>query len=288
MPFRHMPLRLVVLVSILALAACGEDSPAPTPQGSLVLSLDGAPVDTIQAAELTSRKALEAALPESARDPASWKLVEAFGLSRHLRLPEPAKTYRDQDLVLYLDAEGRPSLGVFRRDRPELSAEVRRLIREPTVALVAAAEVRVWTAPPPTQKPDAWDLAVTVDGAETRLAAAALLALPEVESGEPAEGGTGGGRGQGRKGKRGRQGWLLADVIALGTKGKTPTMVVLHGGGDARVEVGLEALGARTGRIAVFKRNKRGETLYRIVDAATGDVVETPLRGVTRIEVKTE
>ncbi len=210
------------MASGLAFVAGCEDSgarvsPAPTTLTStassatattalsIVLRLD----DEERAVEVTRiPRLLTAVLPESARDPKTWREIRAGSVDerRTLAVQRFAEKYREHDVRLYVDDEGRPSVGIFRKIRADMPAHVKAKLAKPHVALVDAAWLAVRTreiqAPADRNVP----LMVSIDGVKQavgrdRLSALARVSPPDEE----------------QQGRRRKRGWRLQDVVGLVT-----------------------------------------------------------------------
>lgn len=260
---------------LLALASCGGD-PGPEPSGSLVLHVDGAQVAVVSAQQLTDRLDLRGI--EGVPAPETWRVLEARAAGRIMQVRDPATRYRDQDVALFLDDAGRPSVGIFRRDRPELTEEVRRLIREPTVALRDASTLELRTREDTRPAPKTPELLVVVGAQEPQ-----ALAGNRLQGLTPLEGAPhGDGMPRKEKPNRRRKGrsYHLADVLALVVSSPIASARLVSGDGR-EVVVDQALLAARAGTMPSLKLNRRGQFNYRPVGASDGP----QLRDIRRVEV---
>lgn len=104
--------------------------------------------------DLAARRLLSDLLPASARDPRTWRSVEATGTQeRRLTLRQPTLGDPGQDVLVTIDQRDSVSLLVARPDNPALPPEVRAVATRPSVALPDILEIRVRTReaalPPP-------------------------------------------------------------------------------------------------------------------------------------------
>ncbi len=275
--------QLSFILAGLVLTACGDNSaPMPTSNGTLRVLLDGNERALLSAEALHPRLHLNEAIAKGLPDYKTWLVLEARSPSRVLRIEEPAKRYRDQDVILFLDDGGRPALGIFRRDRPELTEEVRRLIKKPSLALYAATSIHIRTVPQAKPNKDAKSLeVVTLSEQPQRLTSDQMNQLKPFElSQTPATDRSKKGNPNSR---RKRRGYHLADVLDLVESRAIALARLITADGDD-ITVSKALLDARTGVVPTIMLNRRGQFIYRTV----GGEKNIELRGVTRIELTLE
>lgn len=227
-------MRPLLLVLVLLLVACGNepsgpDAP-PAPVDGLPVLLDGVEVARYVGPEPV---ALSTLLPEGRRDPADWVLLGASSSDgRNFASRNPARRYRGQSVRLYVDDEGRPSLGIFgTRARAAVG------LHGPD-----AVEVHTKPPPPPAAPPKA-TIHVQVPGeGRASLSAEALAGLPL------------------KTDPRGKTAsWSLEELVRLRVGNRTITAIELvldEQGTVTRIE-GTEL--ADPARAWLIKHNRRGE-----------------------------
>jgi hypothetical protein len=280
-----MPCRIVLCLGLaLLLSACGREPPSvAAPQGSLTILLDGEAIGVLEAAALRPRVLLQEAVEPPLPAPPTWLVLEGRAKNRLLRVLDPATRYKEQDVYLYLDAEGRPAVGIFRRDRPELTEQTRRLIREPTIALVQAESVHIRTQPEPEKTTAGPSLLVVTTGEEPRpLRAEALRALPLADLLH--EGGQEKRRGASKRSKKGG-GYHLADALAL-VETRPIASVRLIAADGTELVLEASALQERTAPLPLLKLNRRGQFQFRSSGGGADGAGPAPqLRGLERIVI---
>lgn len=211
---------------------------------------------------------LASKLPRSAGDPAAWLYFEATAPDgRFVEVARPAEAYGAFEARLQLD-RGKPTLGFFRLQKPDLEPALAAIVRQPVISLPDVETIRIWTREPAVEVPDV-ALEIRIPGRESwTIDAAELATLDESSRGARGEraddrsrDGTGDGSHQ-RTGDSPRdQGWQLRDVVGL----RVPVEHVarLHVEGDgASVAIERAELDAPR-RPLVIKRNRRGELVFR-------------------------
>jgi hypothetical protein len=279
-------MRTAVLWSVVALVACSTrpttrasaDDPAPPPETTranvetnerapaLRIEVDGAEVARVAVASLADRVRLADVIASHAPQ-ATWKVVEgvrADGYAYAFDAPaEPA----EQELWLYLDPAGRPSLGSYLRSEVDASSAIK---AKPRLGMPGIVAVRVRTVETSTPDRHADALRIRVEGTEAALDDEAFRALPELPS--PSGG---------------RSGRNLRDVVAARVPLDRVARVTLVGAGDDRRELAATAL-TDAGRVLFVKRNRQG--LFRFEDWNTADGAPrrtTELRPLVAIEIAT-
>jgi hypothetical protein len=269
-------------------AACDESAPragapsvassatpsaaAPVASQKITVRFDGrardVPVTKIQ-------RNLADLLPPEGRDPKVWRELRADSADgkRTLAVSDFSKKYREHDVRVFVDDEGRPAVGIFRRVRPDMAAHVKAKLKEPHVVLVDAATIDIRTEVTKREAPKKQRLSMVVAGAEQELAAAKLEALDMAMP-----------PGKHQRGRRRNRGWRLRDVVGLAADlSKVARVELVDGDGDELVVDGDELRGK--GSVVLLRYNNRGELG---ATSWTADGESRRLRGVVKLVVDTK
>ena len=273
-----------VALGVLCFASdpAGEE-PRTSPQAAVTpaadapdvtLHLDGEAVVRLAAADLVGRPAVVDLLPVRARDPAGWTVVRAFGVRRsQFALEEPTKHLAQRDLRLYLQEDGMPAVGLFRRPREGMTPEALATLAQPGLFLPRVTDVHVWTVEEPRRAEGEQGpvLLVTVEGADTqeRIPAARLDTLPVATADAGA----------------GHEGHRVLDVVGLVVDAARVERVRIVGGGGEPLLLTREQLRA-PGVAALLRVNKRGLWAFDMAGRLPSGAPQTGRRrGVTRLVV---
>lgn len=284
---------LILVVMVALVVACDDPAPpapAPAPSASTVRSADPNAItltvkfDDDEKVVTVSKipVSLSEVLPASMRDQKTWRelLAKSIDDKRTMGVRQFAEKYRAHDVRIYVDAKGRPAVGIFRRIRDDMPAHVKAKLKKPHIVLVDAKWVHVRTKEAPAAESPHADVTVVFDGSEKKLDAAALSKLQKQEP--PRDSGKKKADGAGRaesRGKRARNGWRLRDVVALFTDVATVAHVKLVTEDRDSLMIKGDAL-AKEDTMVLLRFNNRGGLGVSSFD---GDGPPRRMRGVTKI-----
>ncbi len=261
------------MVALTALAGCGgcdaERQPRPGAASATSARSTAAPTSTRVTVhyageeipvELTarSRLLLRDQLPAKARDATKWVRLSAQGTHhRSLTLKRFGEVYgHDYEVYLYLNAAGRPTLGLFRPIQEAMPARVKARLRKPHLELADVQRVQVHLTQPPLPQPIQRNgLALDVMGVAKQLSAAQLQAIADNAD---------------RPGGRRARGWPLLKVVALAEKKplKDDATVKVYTRDGHVAALSVAQLRAKNTR-ATLRYNRRGMLMLRIDQGAS-------------------
>lgn len=265
-------------------AVAAPSTPGPVPstveQQILTILVDGQEVSRLDAAALTDRSPLAEVVPQTASDPANWRLLEARASDgRFLRIPEPSRTYAAHGVLLYVTVEGWLSIGLFRGIASPTSAESGNSWRsDAEISLVRCVSIDVHLEEQSSSgEVEAPALTIVVDDLPPR-----VVRIEELRQLTPggtlADGEPGAGAGR----RRTRSGWPLGAVIGLVTDLAGVVSLTARTADGAAVELTTEQV---IGDSASLRQNRRG--LLVLQPDAGGEPSFERLRGVVRLEILT-
>lgn len=271
----------LVLCLTIGVFGCKDEPSKPGPSaasGAVSASATGslrvveeAPIEVSEDGNLTRRVAVAdleepvalSSLVKSAPDEWVWLQVKSAD-GRAMTIADVTETYDDHDIRLYLDAERRPSVGVFRRIPSHASPAVRRKLAQPRPFVVGATSLELRTVPMPTAERERRSVVVSRGGREVTLKPAQLEALKRVHA-----------RGGGRR----KAGWRLEDVVKASGLGLGDVVLIDAEGKRAPVTASQLADDAV---VALLRYNRRGLLRFSLYDAGPKPIAQ--LRDVRRIE----
>lgn len=262
--------RLFALLVVLSAGVACESAPAPpapvpTASTGLAAPVVG-PKITVQFDDEVRDVALGKVplsladvLPEAGRDPVSWRELSAKSSDgkRTLAVQRFAEKYANHDVRLYVDDQGRPAVGIFRRMRADMPAHVKATLAKPHIVLVDAESVQVRTKEVVVPKREQPPLTVSIDGVDKKLTPSDLAGLNKASP--PGE----------QPRQRQRKGWRLQDVIGLVTPLSSVAHVKLLNDADDSLMVKGDAL-VKDELVVLLRYNNRGALGLTSWDVAKG------------------